>query len=170
MIKIKNIIKEEQYLTLATFQCESCNRQKGVSENEIQSWPSRVYYWIDDKHFYFVSRRESLHVQHIMHNNNISFIIHKDTERQGVQIKGHAEIVNKNLYEIVKLGGEKIGYIMTETKVKEKIKEYTEKDRVVIRLTAEICYVNVWKNNADYRILCKINEKMQLEEIIQSKI
>src|SRR5579862_4020147 len=83
------IVKEASYITIAT-----CNKNN-------EPWIAPTTFWIDEKqNFYFVSHKESKHVQHIMENPNLAISIYNSSVREGtgkgVQFKGTGKLINEN--------------------------------------------------------------------------
>jgi|SRR3989344_3300082 len=68
--KVKNIIKDNIYLTLAT--------------SDDIPWATPLYYCTDDEYnFYFISQLDSLHTKHIVKNPTVAFAIFDSTQKEG---------------------------------------------------------------------------------------
>lgn len=68
--KVKDIIKDNIYLTLAT-------------SNDIP-WATPLYYCTDDEYnFYFISQLDSRHTKHIENNPTVAFAIFDSRQKEG---------------------------------------------------------------------------------------
>lgn len=84
----KNIIQDNQYLSLAT------------SDKKGKPWVSPVYYCCDDKYnFYYASQVNSVHSKNIFRNPTVAYAIFNSTVPEGkglgLQIAGKAQIVQE---------------------------------------------------------------------------
>ena len=84
----RSVIENNVYLSLAT-------------TSDSQPWISTLYYGFDeDFSFYFVSARDSLHVQQILANPRVAVAIYDSTQPAragiGVQIDGIASMVQED--------------------------------------------------------------------------
>jgi nitroimidazol reductase NimA-like FMN-containing flavoprotein (pyridoxamine 5'-phosphate oxidase superfamily) len=148
MIKVPNLISESDFLTMSTCSCNV-------------PWISTLFFWTDtNRNFYFVSRRDSEHVRNIVVNNKVSFAISNIIEKQGIQVSGAAEIITDEgeLRNIIKLGGKKLSLEVTDEMVNGKILQYMKADRVVVKISIDKCYINMWNEGEgyDYRVECRI--------------
>ena len=93
----RQIIDSNTFLSLAT-------------SNRKETWIAPVFYAHDDFHtLYFVSSKDSVHVQHIFQNPQVAVSIFDSTQSEGnikggingVQIRGFASLVDKSQYEHV---------------------------------------------------------------------
>lgn len=66
----RNVLKNNIYLTLATI--------------GDYPWAAPVYYCLDNSYnFYFISQLQSVHIQHIFHNNRVAFAIFDSQQKEG---------------------------------------------------------------------------------------
>jgi uncharacterized protein YhbP (UPF0306 family) len=82
------IIKKGRYLSLAT-------------TNKESPWIAPLYYFLNgDNNFYFASSVHSVHAKHIFSNFRVAFAIFDSHQKEGtgngVQVYGHAYLVDKN--------------------------------------------------------------------------
>ena len=67
----KKIINNNIYLTL------------GTADNKIP-WTAPLFYAVNNKYeFYFISKKDSLHIKHISNNPNVSFSIFDSHQKEG---------------------------------------------------------------------------------------
>lgn len=147
----KKIIKENEYLTLATV-------------DEVgKPWVSIMAYSYDDKYnFYFVSLPSSRHSAHIRKNNSISFSIFDSHQPfgygVGLQIEGTIKEAEENEYDNIKKVYLERSYPYGNVKndFTDSLKKLI-KDRVYrfYKIKPTVCWINDPNANTDIRV--KVN-------------
>ncbi len=96
----KDFLKNNNVASLATISAPEAIPQtviEAVPQSAIEPGPASaiIYYYYDGiKSVYFATRNDSAKIQNITFNNRVSLTICKAIERQEIQIKGYANIID----------------------------------------------------------------------------